>query len=482
MIWIYLLILFSFTYLSYKKPLAGISFLLPLIVVMSFVAANFDDADDIEKTYALSITALLFFSSLIVVFFSRKTTDSTAAAKAIAKCILILTFITIFQASAFFVFGGWACLSLLFIFLVATSYISLKVSSKFSKPLCVLSTISAGINQNLPLTVVLDSAAQNSTNKVSAIFKKINKWLLQGRPLSESVKLGYARCPGHIPAMIAAGEKINQLPMAIEMLLADTIKKAKERAAPKCFAPAYPVIILLLAFIILLFIIKFVMPSFSLVLTEMCDGAPLPKISIIVFKISGVIAYNLWWEIILLILIILSIWVYVKFRPRRAEKPLLLSRIGDFLKWHIPVIRWFEKNYSLLRTVEYLRLSLNVDTTIDGAIEGACKLDINICFKKRLKNWLKKVRSGSDIAESARKAKLGSLLPWALSGNNVPAGLEMIESVLRSNYSYRISLIRIISEPVTVIILASIVTSILLAIFLPMVAIVNSLAGQVIPT
>jgi type II secretory pathway component PulF len=147
----------------------------------------------------------------------------------------------------------------------------------------------------------------------------------------------------------------------------------------------------------------------------------------------------------------------------------------------MPVIRWFEKNYSLLRTVEYLRLSLNVDTTIDQAIEGASKLDINICFKKRLKNWLRKVRSGSDIAESARKARLGSLLPWALTGNNVPAAMEMIESVLRSNYNCRVSLIRTISEPLTVIILASIVTSIILAIFLPMVSIVNHLAEQVIP-
>nr|NIS51684.1 hypothetical protein [Phycisphaerae bacterium]NIU09275.1 hypothetical protein [Phycisphaerae bacterium]NIU56947.1 hypothetical protein [Phycisphaerae bacterium]NIW93393.1 hypothetical protein [Phycisphaerae bacterium]NIW98971.1 hypothetical protein [Phycisphaerae bacterium] len=130
-------------------------------------------------------------------------------------------------------------------------------------------------------------------------------------------------------------------------------------------------------------------------------------------------------------------------------------------------------------------LSLNADCTVNNAISNTLGLDVNNCFRKRLKKWLQKVERGDNIATSARKAGLGSPLAWAfdeqVNQGNTLTVLETLESLYRSNYGYYANLVRFIMWPLAILSMGAMVGFVVYAIFSPLVSIVHQLADIVVP-
>jgi type II secretory pathway component PulF len=344
------------------------------------------------------------------------------------------------------------------------------------------------MRQNLPLPMALESAAAGRKDKESQILQRIREWLLQGYTLSESMKRGYPKCPSRAIAMITAGEQIDQLPLAINAIETDINTKTSERTKIKPVHPIYPVIVISFTIFILLSMMTYVFPQFKAVLEEMVGESELPAVTRLLIEIVhfGREYWLLIWVVFTLtVLFVIPASIYLKFRLRRPEKPYLTSRIGDFFKWHLPILHWFERNYSMVQVIEYLRLSLNSGFTINKSIDNTLALDVNNCFKKRLKKWLEKVERGDNVADAIRKSKLGSALAWAfdeqINQGNTPAVLETLESWYRSNYSYGVNLARFIIWPCIILTMGIIVGFVVLGIFSPSIAVINHLTGLVTP-
>jgi type IV pilus assembly protein PilC len=307
--------------------------------------------------------------------------------------------------------------------------------------------------------------------------------------LSESIKRGYPKCPGYAVAMIAAAERINQLPLAIQAIEADMITQADERRKIRPVHPLYPVILMGFMFFMLMGVMTFVIPSYQTALMEMFEGPMLPAATRFLIGATSFAAFEFAWVtwplLILLVIAIIPISIYIKFRPRRPYQPYLLSRIGDFVKWHLPVLHNFEKNYSLVQVVELLRLSLNAGCSVNDAIKNTLGLDVNNRFRKRLQRWLEKVERGDNIATAIRQSKLGSPLAWAfdekVNQGNTLMILETLESFYRSNYSYCVNLARFIMWPCLILVMGAIVGFVVYAIFSPSILIIEHLSGKVIP-
>jgi type II secretory pathway component PulF len=478
-----ILLLLIYLYFGWKYPAIA-------LVTCPFVAGVMIFIGVADENIAVAVIApCIFITTTITVLLSRPVSDSqlwpkTCAKWIITSLVILLLLITLGAFTGPLFFGG-----IVFFIVLVGSIISYGLTSRLATDSYVISTIGSSMRQNLPLPMALESAASGLNDNRSRILKGIQKWLVQGYPLSESIKRGYPRCPGYAAAMIAAAERINQLPLAIHAIEADMVARADERRKIRPVHPIYPVILMVFTFFILMSVMTFVIPQFIAGMNEAFDKATIPTATRYLIEITSFFAYEYAWltwpAIILLAIVIMIVSIRSKFRPRRPEKPYLLSRVGDFVKWHLPVLHNFEKNYSLVNVVELLRLSLNAGCSVNEAIENTLGLDVNNCFKRRLRKCLEKVERGDNIAASVRESGLGSPLAWAfdekVNQGNTLSILETLESFYRSSYSYAVNLARFIMWPCVILVMGVIVGFVIYAIFSPSVVIIETLSDMVIP-
>ncbi|MBN2182311.1 MAG: type II secretion system F family protein [Sedimentisphaerales bacterium] len=434
---------------------------------------------------------VLFFVTLISVLFSKQEPESENWPKLCVKWFFIVIVIPVFSL-LFIIMGFMAApfgtFCVIFFGLTIGSIIIYFFTSRTVTSAHIISTIGSSVRQNLPLPMALESAAIGR-DKRSRILLNIKKWLVQGYSLSESIKRGYPKCPGYAVAMIATAERIHQVPSALKAIEANIAAQTREKRKIRPVHPIYPVIVITLMFFIILALMSFVIPTYDAVLQEFFEDQNLPVATRVVLGMTRFLVFDYGWLVgILLLLTIIFVipsFIYFKFRPRRPDSPYLLSRIGDFIKWHLPVLHWFEKNYSMVQVTGMLRLSLNAGCPVNDAIKNTISLDVNNCFKKRLIKWHQKVERGDNIAVAARSSKLGSPLAWAfdekVNQGNTLAILETLEAFYRSNYSYRVNLARFIIWPCVILCMGAVVGFMVIAVYMPGVAIINNLVTTTIP-
>jgi type II secretory pathway component PulF len=425
-----IIILVLYGFLGFKK--AGYALITLPIAVTVLVIISVNREDIISLIMSLCIIPV----TLISILFMQHDTDVIPWPKRGAKTAII-TFLMIGLVIGFFVISPpLGVIGIGFLGLLFGYCIGIAITQQNTTIIFVISTIGASMRQNLPLPMALQSAAENIKYKYSEILLQISKWLVEGCSLSESMKRGFRSCPGRITAMIAAGEKAGQVPQVVGSIEADLLEKADDSKRVRPIYPAaYFITVLIAMSLIVLGLMIGVVPKFSAVIKDLAGGN-IPKSTQILISLSNFICYRYGWLIIIGIIFFFAvIYIKVRFCPRRPEKPLLFSRIGDFIKWHLPILHWFENNYSTLQAVEGLKIFLSAGNPVNEAIRNIINLDVNCCFRKRLKEWLKKVEAGDDIASAARQCDLANSLSWAFEQQENPQNtlpvLEMLESVYR---------------------------------------------------
>ena len=478
-----ILVLAFYVYLGRKQPAAA-------LITSPFVAGTMFAIGAAEENIVVVVIApFIFFATLVVVLASQREPDAEQWPRTLARWILVIFLFLLLSAAAGTAFGPLGVIGIAFFILFIGSVIAYGITSRHATASYVISTIGASMRQNLPLPMALQSAASGLSGSRSRILMRIQKWLVEGYPLSESIRRGYPKCPGYASAMIVAAERIDQLPAAILALEADMMAKSDERRKIRPVHPIYPVILFVFTFLVLLGVTTFVMPSWKNSLEEMVGGAELPAPTRLLMRMTHVVAYEfawlIWLKIVLILFVLVPILIYVRFRPRRPQDPYLLSRIGDSIKWHLPILHRFEKNYSLVHVVELLRLSLNAGCTINEAIDNTLDLDVNICFKKRMEKLLDRVQRGDNVAAAIRESKLGAPLAWAfdqkVNQGNTLSILETLESFYRSSYSYYVNLARFIAWPCIILVMGASVGFVVYAIFCPGIAMINHLVNLITP-
>jgi len=480
---IVIILLVVYAYLGRKWP--GVAMITSPFVVGALVVM----ATVQEDVAALCVAPFIFVATLIAVLLSRREPDAERWPQAIAKWILIILVLLLALVTMTVAFGPFGVIGIVIVFMFFGSIIAYSLTSRHATAAHVISTIGSSMRQNLPLPMALESAASGLADSRSRILNGIKKWLVQGYSLSESIKRGYPKCPGYAIGMIAAAERIDQLPYAIKAIEEDMVTKADERTKLRPVHPLYPVILMIFTLLVLLSLMMFVIPQFHQVLQEMAEGQALPQPTRWLLGITEFAVYDyvwlVWLFLVLNALVVFPISIYIRFRSRRPDDPYLFSRIGDSVKWHLPILHRFQKDYSMVQVVELLRLSLKAGCPLNEAVKNTLGLDVNNCFKKRLRKWLEQIERGDNISKAARESKLGSPLAWAfddkVNQGNTLSILETLESFYRSNYSYCVNLARFILWPCVVLVMGAIVGFVVLAIFLPMISVITYATSQVNP-
>lgn len=294
--------------------------------------------------------------------------------------------------------------------------------------------------------------------------------ILKGEFLSDALGKHPKIFPPFFKNMMYVGEISGNLPRVLNKL-ADYYErdlKIKSKAKNSMIYPMFLGIIIVLVFI---FLLVFIVPKFEDMISEM--GGEVPVITQIVMNMSYFFRNN-YIFIIIALLIVGSIG-YLFFN--KTKKGIYLR---DKIKLSFPIIR--KVNYYLI-TTRFSRgfavLTASGITVLD-AMETTGKLMENKYFEKKFEQAIDDVKKGKKITRAVASLKFfPQMLIEMLSVGEQTGRLDNVLEKTADYFDDRVeqSIARAVAalEPMIIIIAGFLVGFVILAVLLPLIAVLNTI-------
>ncbi len=271
--------------------------------------------------------------------------------------------------------------------------------------------------------------------------------------------------------MVKAGELGGVLELVLTRL-AEFQEKAQKVANKVKAAMAYPVIVLIIAILIMWALLVFIVPKFEQIFHEMLSGKPLPLITQIVINVSKAVQTHF----ILIILGVAAFIVgYVLFSRSEQGRAIL-----DRIRLRIPVLG------DLLRKSAISRFSRTLGTLVTSGVPILQALNItketagNVVIAMAISKVHDAVKEGESIVQPLEVS--GVFPPMVISMIDVgeetgqlPEMLLKVADVYDDEVDNAVVALTSMLEPIMIVCLAVIVGSIVIALFMPLISIIQNL-------
>ncbi len=313
----------------------------------------------------------------------------------------------------------------------------------------------------------------------SGTFKRIIGYVgddIEGGATLSEAMARYPRCFDRLFVnMVAAGETGGVLDLILARV-ADFKEKALRLKSRVKSAMVYPSVVLSAAFLILLGLMKFVIPSFKQVLEEMVQGE-LNPVTTAVLGISNWIAYHYGWAVLL------GVPVGAIFLLRVAKQFRAGRLVLDIIKLKLPVMGQLNSKVAVTRWTRTLGTLISAGVPILDAINVTQQTSGNEVFANMLGNVHNSIRQGDTFAGPLRQSKTVDLIISSMVAVGEETGdLDKMLLKVADNYDEQVDVLvaslMSMLEPIIIIILGGMVMMIVLSVFLPMIQVITSLSGQ----
>jgi type IV pilus assembly protein PilC len=274
--------------------------------------------------------------------------------------------------------------------------------------------------------------------------------------------------------MVAAGEAGGVLDLILSRI-ADFMEKAAKLKSRVKSAMIYPLAVLTAAFVILLGLMKFVVPKFMEVLTEMVSEE-LNPVTKTVLGISDWVAYRFGW--LILICVPFALMIVLKFARQFKAGRLVL----DSIKLKLPVIGQLSGKIAVTRWTRTLGTLISAGVPILDALQVTRDTAGNEVYARMLGNVHNSIRQGDTFAGPLRQSKTVDLIVSNMVAVGEETGdLDKMLTKVADNYDEQVDVLvaslMSLLEPVMIIVLGGIVMVIVMAIFLPMIQVISGLGA-----
>ncbi len=351
----------------------------------------------------------------------------------------------------------------------ANAKVKVKYITQFARQLSTLQDAGLPILRSLRIL----EEQQKSGN-----FKRIIGYVADdiegGSTLSEAMGK-YARAFDRLFVnMVAAGETGGVLDLILSRV-ADFKEKTIRLKARVKGAMIYPAVVLTAAFLILLGLMKYVIPSFKEVLEEMVEGE-LNAVTTTVLGISNWIATQYGWVVLIAVPfgIIFIVRFVRRFRPGRV--------VLDTIQLKLPVVGQLTSKVSITRWTRTLGTLISAGVPILDAINVTRETAGNEVYANMLQTVHNSIRQGDTFAGPLRQSKTVDLLVSNMVAVGEETGdLDKMLLKVADQYDEQVDVLvgglMSMLEPIMIITLGSIVMVIVLAVFLPMIQVITSLSA-----
>jgi type IV pilus assembly protein PilC len=271
--------------------------------------------------------------------------------------------------------------------------------------------------------------------------------------------------------MVKAGEAGGALEIILRRL-AEFKEKAQSLARRIKGAMVYPCVVITVAVLILAFIMIFIIPKFEKIFADF--KMKLPWIT------EMLIATSRWfvkyWYVIPLIPI--AIWLTFKL--------IRLNRTGgyilDKLKLYIPVMGQLIEKSIVARTMRTLGTLVSSGVPILEALSIVRETAMNMVFEECYQRVYESIREGETIAQPLKESRLVddmvvNMIDVGEETGDLDTMLYKIADVYDEEVDVLVESLISLLEPIMIVILGFIVGTIVIALFMPLLGLLEGLSG-----
>ena len=272
--------------------------------------------------------------------------------------------------------------------------------------------------------------------------------------------------------MVRAGEAGGVLELVLTRL-AEFMEKRERIKSRVRSAMVYPCVVLLAAIAILTFLMTTVIPKFAKIFSELLGGKGLPPLTQFVIGVSNVVSKQ-WYVVVGVIVVLVILW---KMWHRTATGAYMLDRV----KLKLPIFG------SLYSKTAISRFSRTLGTLMSSGVPILQALNIvrdtagNEVVSRAIQHLHDSVKEGDAMATpmSASPIFPGMVVSMVDVGEETGALPEMLLRIA-DNYDEEVDraveAMTSIIEPVMIILLAVVVGTIVIAMFVPLISIIGELS------
>ena len=273
--------------------------------------------------------------------------------------------------------------------------------------------------------------------------------------------------------MVKAGELGGVLEVVLTRL-AEFMEKAQKIKGKVVAAMFYPIAVLMVATVIMGILMVVVIPKFREVFTGLGEGRPLPKFTQIVLAISETVKDHFFWT---MIGIITAYTLFVLFKRTKFGRHL-----WDKFKLKVPVLGPVVSKVAISRFTRTLGTLVSSGVPILQALTIVKETSGNIVVSNAVGAVHDSVKEGETITAPLEAS--GVFPPMVISmvdvGEQTGALPEMLLKIA-DNYDEEVdnavAAMTSLLEPIMIVCLAVIVGSIVIAMFLPLIDLMNTIGG-----
>lgn len=344
-----------------------------------------------------------------------------------------------------------------------------KILTTFTRQLATL------VDAGLPLLRglrVLEKQERNPTLK--RIINELAGSIEGGSTFSE----GLAQHPKVFNRLFVNMVKAGELGGVLEVVLnrlSEFMEKAEKIKGKVKAAMFYPAAVMFVAVTILIILMVFVVPKFQQIFADMLEGKPLPWFTERVLGISNFIATNflLTLGIVVGTVILFRLFVRTKFGRKTFDR----------VKLHLPVLGPVISKVAIARFTRTLGTLISSGVPILQALNIVKETSGNVIIANAVSSIHESVKEGETITAPLEASRV--FPPMVISmvdvGEQTGALPEMLMKIA-DNYEDEVdnavSAMTSLLEPIMIVFLAVIVGSIVIALFLPLITLIDQLGSE----
>jgi type IV pilus assembly protein PilC len=318
------------------------------------------------------------------------------------------------------------------------------------------------IKAGLPITQALNAIIKkDARDELNDVLVNIRNEISGGASLSEAFRTYSHMFSNLYIASLQSGEKSGNIGLALSRYIT-YIKKLSEIRQKIISASVYPVILTVVSIFALLFLLIYVVPSFTSTYFE--AGTSLPGITMVLVSFSNLLKSNF----IYLILIAAALFAGLKFSLRSDAVKAYLDKI----KLKIPFLGAVYIHYSVSKFARTLATVLGGGTPLVDSIRISSGVMDNGFLKESLMKASVSIEKGAGFSESLSTTGVFPALALRMMEAGEASGaleqvLDDVAEFYEGDVDTKISVLTSAIEPALMIIMGLLIGFIVLAMYMP---------------